>query len=489
MNSTQSHQSLTLNSSSPFVLTTSSGQTLTLGAGGLRSAQGTQTVNISLSLSASQTWLNQGTLLTIGATGVKGTITLPAGTTLTVDGSGQTWVNNQFTGSGSLIKNGTGTLAITDGGIPVSAGFSSYSGTTQINAGILLLDMGNSTSSPLQGSITVGDGTGTDRLVTRWRDQIGDSTSLSVRSSGSVLIDDGYYSNGQFSEAIGSLSLQGGAQVTTSADCSITLNGNVTHDGTGTATATIGGTLLLGGSNRTFNVGNSSAATDLLVSAAVGGNTGVGLVKTGAGTMQLSGTNSYTGATSVTGGTLLVTGTVNSTSGVSISGGTLALGSSERVTNSAPVTLGNGGTLQLANPSGTLTENVGALTLTGTGAHVIDFGSSAGVLRFLASNTAAWAGRLAVWNWSGSVTGGGTDQLFFGTNGSGLTTAQLGLIDFFSDSGSTPLGSAVIRSNGEVVASSLAPVPEPAAALATLLLAAPVFWRTRRAAESAQRGR
>lgn len=78
-----------------------------------------------------------------------------------------------------------------------------------------------------------------------------------------------------------------------------------------------------GYSGISFNVANGAAATDLLVSAAVTeASGGLGITKSGDGTMVMSGANNYTGATSVSAGTLLVTGALGSTN-VSVNGGAI----------------------------------------------------------------------------------------------------------------------------------------------------------------------
>jgi hypothetical protein len=62
-----------------------------------------------------------------------------------------------------------------------------------------------------------------------------------------------------------------------------------------------------------------------------------------------------------------------------------------------------------------------------------------------------------VTNWNGSANGGGSDQLLFGNNSSGLTPAQLSQIVFVNPAGS-PAGNypANILPSGEVV-----PLPNP----------------------------
>ena len=97
---------------------------------------------------------------------------------------------------------------------------------------------------------------------------------------------------------------------------------------------------------------------------------------------------------------------------------------------------------------------MGALTLTSSG--VIDLAGSS-LLHFAASGGQTWSGTLSIYNWSGTpTTGGGTEQLLFGSDMTALTQTQLNMINFFSDSGMTFLGTAgwATANNGEVV-----PVP------------------------------
>src|SRR5213079_812282 len=97
-----------------------------------------------------------------------------------------------------------------------------------------------------------------------------------------------------------------------------------------------------------------------------------------------------------------------------------------------------------------------ALTLSATS--VINMGASNSILAFANSSAQTWTGTLSIYNWTGTpVTGNGTDQLYFGNDSTGLTTAQLGEINIYSDNGTSFLGAATILADGEIV-----PVPEPA---------------------------
>ena len=108
----------------------------------------------------------------------------------------------------------------------------------------------------------------------------------------------------------------------------ILLQGNVSSTVTaGTAQILSGGSAAnagsvdLDGGTRTFTVADGSAASDLLVSAAI---TNGGLTKAGTGTLTLSGVNTYTGATTVSAGRLSVNGSLAASTVTVSSGATLA---------------------------------------------------------------------------------------------------------------------------------------------------------------------
>ena len=69
------------------------------------------------------------------------------------------------------------------------------------------------------------------------------------------------------------------------------------------------------------------------------------------------------------------------------------------------------------------------------------------------------------------MPGGGTDQVYFGTDSTGLTGAQLAQVEFFSGAGTGDLGSAIILADGEIV-----PIPEPSTWVAAALAAAVIGY-------------
>ena len=179
-------------------------------------------------------------------------------------------VNNSGTNLTSILK--------TDTGLWVLSGANTYTGTTTVNNGTLRL---GSSASLANSAVTVNaSSTGATALL----DLAGfDATVSSLTFGGS--------------------STTSQANVSTGAG-TLTLGGNVTYTATNNPLgSTLSGNLALGAATRTFNVGNSTTATDDLTVSAVISGLG-GLAKTGTGTLVLSGANTYAGATTIQGGSL-----------------------------------------------------------------------------------------------------------------------------------------------------------------------------------------
>lgn len=258
------------------------------------------------------------------------------------------------------------------------------------------------------------------------------------------------------------------------------------------------------------NVNSSADAARL--SGALAGTGITDLLKTGPGTLQLTAANTFTGNTIVQTGTLQAgasggtgagalnvlgsTAKIIVNSETSLSAGdppvtvvdsraTLLLGGDAAVTNrlnnNAEIVLdggilNTGGLSERGGSGATVTPGVGALTLLTVDA-ILDLGAGASVFAFSDSSNQFWAGDLLIYNWTGSTAGDGTDQVYFGTNALGLTAAQLGQVRFFSDDGTTFLGTATFAPglDGEIV-----PVPEPATVAAGLLALGTLGWTQRR---------
>jgi autotransporter-associated beta strand protein len=202
------------------------------------------------------------------------------------------------------------------------------------------------------------------------------------------------------------------------------------------------------------------------------GINGAGLKLANLGTLTLDGANSYTGQTIIENGTLLLTGSIEGSSNIIVSNGSLRLAAANRITDGTTITLGSG-----TFATGGFAETLGALTL--AGAARIELGNASSVLRFADSSASLWTGTLSIFDWSGSTSGGGNDQLFFGNNSAGLTAAELTLIQFIEPFGpGSGTAAAQLLPNGELV-----PIPEPAA-MASCAGLAILFLRNRRASRA-----
>src|SRR5262249_39510674 len=264
-----------------------------------------QTITNAITLSAPQTWIatqnyasdsqyingpvnNGGNLLTIN----------------TVEQSAYIEVGGKLTGGGGVTKDGSG-------GLRLSSATNTYSGTTTVNAGTLFLDQFSGVLIP--GLLNIGDGVGTaiDKLVSEANDQIANSATVNVFSTGAW----GLYSYNS-SETITNLNIvstgiAGGGLVTTGAG-TLTVLGNMTMTGgtvttTSTGTLSIGGDLTtnssvitasissklnLGGGARTFTIADGAASNDLDITGVVSNGA---IVKNGPGTLRLGVANTYAG--------------------------------------------------------------------------------------------------------------------------------------------------------------------------------------------------
>lgn len=313
MNGNWSINSLTFASTAgDFVIGPSAASdTLTIQSGGVTNNDaGTQTLNVNTALGSAQTWISSAGTVVIGSSSANRTLA-NNGHTLTLAGAGNIFFNAQFSGSGGLVKNGTGTATLSFGSAD-DATLSVYSGPTTVNSGTLIVDIGGNfgtPATPLNGAITVGssDGSGTALMELRYLQQIGDTNTVRVNRTGTLRLSATTYAD-VLNETVGAITLEGGGRIETvdgpSNSATFTLNGNVTRVAVGAPSAEISGRLNLNGGTRTFDVANSDADVDLLVSAVISGAGGSNLIKTGAGTLHLTGNNSYAGDTTINAGVL-----------------------------------------------------------------------------------------------------------------------------------------------------------------------------------------
>lgn len=388
-----------------------------------------------------------------------------------------------ISGTGQLIKTGEGTLALWtadntyEGGTRIDQGTLDISGNTRlglatskvtINGGTLRVATSITTAPgvrPIEitsagGAIEVAG----ESTVFRHEGTIEGAGALTKTGSGTIyLVGDKTYAGGT--------NLNGGTVLFWTAGR--LGSGNLTFDGgrlqTNHESLTLDKSAVLNAGGGILS--GQLALSKMTFTGSISGSGGLGV--NGLGTVEIAGANSYTGATSVTQGTLVVKSSINSSTAVNVSGGTFGLGASNVVSDSALVTMGEGGVIATNNFS----DMLGALAVTGTATINLSGGES--VLRFAASNTQTWTGALSLTGWTGLVGGGDTEGVFFGSSSSGLTTDQLGRVTFVNPEGlAEGTYSARMLSTGEVVPFEL--IPEPSAALLVLVGAAGFVSRRRR---------
>ena len=227
-------------------------------------------------------------------------------------------MSGALTGSGSLLKDSTGTLTLTNN--------NTFSGATTINGGTLAFSGSGSIAEA--STITVNN-TGTlrfDRNDT-WGNANTDTSAAITINAGGTMESGGNYNT------LRDLTLNGGTVALTGGNSStypsFALKGTVTVGGSQASQINT-----VSGSNNAINIGDAdlgatvfdvtdatgNADADLVISAVLQDNSdasGNSITKTGSGTMELTGSNTYTGTTTVSGGTLRM---VNSSEGNAIRG-------------------------------------------------------------------------------------------------------------------------------------------------------------------------
>jgi autotransporter-associated beta strand protein len=357
------------------------------------------------------------------------------------------WVSASLAGTAALNKTSAGILTL--------SGVSTYTGGTNLNGGTLALAGGDDRLSPfgdlslyagvldLGGGSQVTDGTVTlagaavrNGTVASSRFAfVGHSGSVSAVLSGTVGLvksGTGVLTLSALNAYEGGTTITGGSLVLDGGDDRLPVGGAISINSGGTLDLggyrqSSGGLVgFLGGvlQNGTLDaVGFDFDGQSGVVGAVLGG--GKGLVKSGTGTLILSGMNVYTGGTTVAAGSLLLSGGGNrlSVSGdITASGGLLDLGGGSQTT-SGVVTF-DGGVVRNGTIFSTGSSFVGrsglVLSVLG-GSQALSKGGS-GTLTLSASNT--YSGGTTVGEGS-LLLSGGSNRLSI----SGSITSNGGVLD------------------------------------------------------------
>ena len=527
--------------SGPFATAWSSGNNAVFTADSTLTFATTTVGNVTVSAGKTVIVTAAGTLTLAGVR----TFDIGTGGTLTWASQAQsTAIGNEGAG---IIKNGGGILnlgaissnARYDGGFTLNAGTIIVSGTSSFGTGVMTINGGTLQSSNgntfTSSSVVIGGdftfaGTASDvwnqsvnigssvRTITNtttggatrtFSGTISGAGGLTFAgvggSGGSVVLGGANSYLGDTKVSLGKLTLTNALALQNSA---LDTSGAGVIALSGVTAPTFGG--LKGSANfaSVITSGYSGIVTGVTLNPGTGvtnsyagiianGATGMTLTKTGLGTQTLSGASTYSGATQVSGGTLAIDNNnstvarLANTSGIMVNnGGTLSLAqsggtaSTDRLNDSATMTL-NGGTFNTGGLSehGTSNNTAGLGALTLSSSSVLDLGTGASVIAFADSHTASWSGTLSIYNWTGSLAGSGTDEVFLGSDTTGLTGTQLDEISFYSGAGTGALGTARILASGEIV-----PVPEPATIFGGLALLGLVGYRERKRISGSGRG-
>jgi autotransporter-associated beta strand protein len=444
---------LTLDASSgqSILNVVTSGRTLTIGTavtvndGIEKTGAGALAFSGPITLGGAQTWTNNsaGTLTTGSGTN----LITNGGNQLTVDGTGTTTfgtINNAavtLTGSGALVKNGSGRLNI--GGLN-----SGFTGAVTINGGVLhayndagALGNGNVT---LNGGVlsfywgvtytrTLGTGTGAVQILGGESGFAGSGTTgPSISLGTSVTWGSTHFNPGKF--------VLGDSQT-----------GNA-------AVTTFSSGIVLNGGTRTILVpkGTSSAGNTSTISGAITNGTGTSsLIKEGDGRLTVSAASTWNGSLTLSGGYLLFSNNSTSWGGTTtVNGGFLDMGGLNLANigggSGRNITVASGAAIRFGTLSNAILNRIVETTaeigvMTGGTGNSFDFSSSTGANlpnAFLGN----WAGNGAKAEMSGTITPGSNGYKFGAIGSSGLLGIR-GVLSGANDLTVGQTGSSGIRVN------------------------------------------
>lgn len=347
-----------LNNVSYSGIFTPNGSTYRLGGGGGRlTLVNTNTVSGSNALSiggsvllgadnnlTGDTTILSGGRLQIGTGGATGSLAASAITnngTLVLNRSDNLTAGTSFlaiSGIGSLEKSGSGTLTL--------PGSNSYTGTTTLSAGTLILDHNNAIGT---GGLTINSGT------------LDATSPLTLATNNPVNIGGDFTFGGSsdLNFGTGPVSSNGNRLITLNGSGStLTFGGVMANTSDDEQTITVNGvdnTLVLGGYElRTLGLSNviTGTANVTITGGIAEGDENYyalcGISKSGTGTLTLLGDNTYTGSTTVDAGVLALPAGGSQTSSITVNNGSiLAFTLGNSVTSTESLTLNSGHSIRI----------------------------------------------------------------------------------------------------------------------------------------------
>lgn len=350
---------------------------------------------------------------------------------VTINSTGNQTVSGQIKSTSfSMTNSGTVTLI---GGGTINANNMYVSGGSTLNL--------NKSSGEVQSNIIISNAT--VRLGAN--EQIQNSNDVSVS-----ILEGGLLDLNNHNDSVDKIKMTSGLVTTGTGTLTISNTGGtslLTYASSNSSTIT--GHLAFDGDLPMVSVQNGAAAVDLNVNATI--QISKGLIKSGDGVMKIN---------------QAVTDT-NTAANIEINQGTLLLGASNIIGNNIQIKL-SGGTFATGGFSeGTATTaGLGKLTLSSNS--TIDMGSGNSIIDFDSATYSS--GKLTVSNWSGSATGGGTDQIHFITAPSSTFLANVYWADF-GTTGAKMIGNEMVPISGVPI------VPEPGTVIGGLMVGGWALWR------------
>ena len=357
-----------------------SGGNVTIGSSGTLQLGANQTMGTlsgNLSISGAVLMIGSGTAATAGDLLGIITITIGSNASLTVGTGNSTDFIGTIGGSGSFIKQNSGTLTLVDannysGGTTVNGGVLSIATTSALANGKVTLGASGTLQITATGSATIGDLAGSGFLQLPSGFTLTEGTSLSTNFSGSI--------SGQ-----GTFIKQGSGILTISGYSNNYTGGITISEGTlSVGSPPIANTYPVGTGSITIDAGGIlalSPGVQLINNLVINGGT---LSVPNSGTQVLQGSITGTSFSKTGTGILITNGNITMTSASTVSSGTLTVNG----------TFGGGGTIAVS--SGATLKGTGTIAQSGSTSGSIQPGGSIGNLTFSANWTYASGSDLVI---------------------------------------------------------------------------------------------